>query len=133
MIIGEPVAEPMWDREHPLSHGHVGREHSIHQVRGALGHAPPATARTEAAAFARKRQQPLERAVPAAHAREAVRQHPTPEILLELGKDERRQPHPLGLCVERRHEGGEMRPHDAVEHAGRRRARHVDPAHAADR
>ena len=40
VIVGESVAEPVGDREHPLPHRHVGRENMIDQVRGALGHQP---------------------------------------------------------------------------------------------
>jgi hypothetical protein len=101
-------------------------------VGRSLGHAAAAATRAEAAPFARKRQQPLECALAAAHAGEAVRQHPTPETLLELGKDERWRPHALGPRLEGGNEGGEMRPHDTGEYTGRRRPRHVDAAHATD-
>jgi hypothetical protein len=51
----------------------VGREHAVHQVRRALGHAPPAAARVEATAPAGERHEPLEGTVGAAYAVEAVR------------------------------------------------------------
>jgi hypothetical protein len=40
MIVGQPVAQPVRDREHPLADGHVGGQHVIHEVRCALGHQP---------------------------------------------------------------------------------------------
>jgi hypothetical protein len=40
MIVGEAVAQPVWNREHTLSDGDVRRQHVIDQVRGALGHQP---------------------------------------------------------------------------------------------
>jgi hypothetical protein len=29
VVVGESVAQPVWHREHPLSDGHVGRQHMI--------------------------------------------------------------------------------------------------------
>ena len=130
MIVGEPVAQPVRDREHPLAHGHVGRQHVIHEVSRTLGHPPPAAARAEAAPLARERHEPLEGAVGTAHAGEAVRQHPAAEELPELGDDERRQPDSVGPGLD----GGEERRRGACarppEHARRRRPRHVDAGHA---
>jgi len=59
-----------------------------------------------------------------------VRQHPAAEEFLELGTDERRQPDPIGPRLDGRDKFAEMRAHEAVEHARRRRARHVDTTHA---
>ena len=50
----------------------------------ALGHPPPATARTDTPPLAGEGQQTLERAVPASNAHEAVRQHAATEELPEL-------------------------------------------------
>ena len=38
VVVGESVAQPVRDREHPLSDGHVGRQHLIDETRRALGH-----------------------------------------------------------------------------------------------
>jgi hypothetical protein len=40
MVVGKSVAQPVRDREHPLSDGDVRRQHVIDQVRGTLGHTP---------------------------------------------------------------------------------------------
>ena len=32
MIVGESVAQAVWDREHPLAHGNVRRQHVIDEV-----------------------------------------------------------------------------------------------------
>jgi hypothetical protein len=44
VIPGEHVSEPVREPQHPLAHGDDG-EHMIHQMRGALGDAPPAAVR----------------------------------------------------------------------------------------
>ena len=43
VVPGESVAQAMREAQDPLAHGHR-REHPIDQVRGPLGHPPPATA-----------------------------------------------------------------------------------------
>jgi hypothetical protein len=92
MIVGEPVAQAVGHREHPLAHRHVGRKHVLDEVGGPLGHPPAATARAEAPPFAAEWHEPLERAVGAPHPREAVRQDTAAQELLKLVDDEGRQP-----------------------------------------
>ena len=100
----------------------------IDQMRRALGHPAAPAARAEAAPFARKGEQPLEPAGAAAHPGEPVRQHPAAHELVELGAHEGRQPDTVRPRFQGGGERGKMRAHDAVEHARRRRARHVDAA-----
>ena len=76
MVVGEPIPQPMRDREHPLPHRNAGREDVLDYVCGALGHPPAATARAEAASLAAEGHPSLEGAVFAAHASKAMRQHP---------------------------------------------------------
>jgi len=130
VIVGEPVAQPVRDREDPLADRHVGRQHAIHEVCRALGHPPSAAARTDRAALAREGNQALERTVPAAYSREAVGQHPAAEEFSELVHDKPGEATAIRLCVYGGEEIGEVCAHDAVEHAGRRRSRHVDGGHA---
>jgi hypothetical protein len=75
VVVGESVAQPVWHREHPLSDGHVGRQHMIDEgaARSAIRR-PRSSA--DRAPLAREGDQALERAVPAPHAREAMGQHP---------------------------------------------------------
>ena len=117
VIVGQPVAQSVRDREYPLPDRHVGRQHVVDEVRRALGHAPSPAARTNRPPFAREGHEPLERAVPAPHAGEAVRQHPTPEELPELGGDERWQATPISPGIDGGEEVGEVRAHNTVEHA----------------
>ena len=79
----QQVAQPMREREHPLSYGNVG-EDVVDEMRGAFGHAPPATTRTEPAPFTGERHEPLGRAVPATEPREAPGQEATPQERPEL-------------------------------------------------
>ncbi len=115
MIVGEAVAQPMGDRQHPVAHGHVGRDDVLHQVRRPLGHPPPAAARTEAAALARERHEPPKRAVATAYPGEPVRQDPAAQELPELGGNERRQATPVGALRDRREEVGQMPANHPVE------------------
>jgi len=49
VVVREPVAEAVRDGQYPLANGDIGGEHVIDEMRGALGHAPPAAARTDRA------------------------------------------------------------------------------------
>jgi dsDNA-specific endonuclease/ATPase MutS2 len=60
-----------------LPHRHVG-EHVVEQVSGSLGHSATAAARTERAAFARKRYQPVEAAIITAKSSEPAGERATP-------------------------------------------------------
>ena len=120
----------MRDREHPLSDGHVGWQHMIHEVRRAFGHPPSAATRTDRPPLAREGHEPLERALPAPDAREAMGQHPAAKELPELVDDEAGKATAVRLCVHGGEELGEVRAHDAVEHARRRRSGDVDGSHA---
>ncbi len=60
------------------------RQHSVHEVGGALGHAPVPAARAEAATLARERDQALEGAGAGADAGKPVGQDPAGEEVAEL-------------------------------------------------
>jgi hypothetical protein len=62
----------------------------IDQVRGALGHATTAAARTERPPLARERDEPVEAAVAAAKPREPARERPALEELPKRPLDESR-------------------------------------------
>jgi hypothetical protein len=68
---------------HPLAHGDA-RQHLVNQPGGGFAHAPAAAAGAEAPALAGKRHESLHRAVGAAQAREAMRQHATGQEVSEL-------------------------------------------------
>src|SRR6266852_9151081 len=86
----EEVAKTVWQTQHPLAHGHA-RYHLVDNTGGALRHALPAATRAEAPALAGKRHEPLERAVGAPQAREAVRQQTACKEVSELLFHELRQ------------------------------------------
>ena len=134
VVVGEPVPEPVRNREHPLADGDVGGQHVVDEVHRALGHPPPPAARTDRAALARERDQPLERTVPASYAGEAVSEHSAAEKLPELVDDEAGHPTAVRFGVQGREEFDEVRADDAVEHTRRRRAGNVDDGrHAVPR
>jgi hypothetical protein len=90
----------------------------IGEVRGDVGHALAAAARTEAATFAAERHEALELAVAAAKAREAVGKH---AALQEGSQFLFYEPRVAGAilrlcCVAQ--EGREVLLQDAVQHAG---------------
>jgi hypothetical protein len=55
----DEIADTKGQAQHPLAYRHM-RQDAVHEPRGALGHAPAAAARTEAAPLARERDQPLD-------------------------------------------------------------------------
>jgi len=87
VIPREEVAQTVGQRQHPLTHGDMG-EHGVHEVGGQFRHAPPATARTEAASLAGKRHETLEGTAFAPDAREASTEHTTCQEISELALDE---------------------------------------------
>ena len=62
-----------------------------------------------------------------------MRQDPAAQELPELAHDEPGETTAVRLRVDRGEELAEVRAHDAVEHARRRRSRHVDGGHAIRR
>jgi len=66
---GEQIPDPMRQRQYPLPHRDI-RDDVVHEVCGTLGHAPAATAWTEAAALAREGDQALGLAPNAPESRE---------------------------------------------------------------
>jgi hypothetical protein len=94
VVVGESVPEPVRDREHPLANGDVGGQDVVDEVHRAFGHPPPPAARTDRPALAGERHQPLERAVPAPYAGEAMSEHAAAEKLPELADDEAGHPLP---------------------------------------
>ncbi len=83
VIPRQEIAKAVRQTEDPLAHGHT-RQHVVDEAGGGLGHAPAAAARAEATALAGERHKPLERAIVAAEAREAVRQHTASQEVPEL-------------------------------------------------
>ena len=67
----QEVAQALRHRQHPLAH-RQRREDLVNQMRRRLGHAPGVAGRTHPAAFARKRDQKIVPALPAAGTGEAV-------------------------------------------------------------
>ena len=104
VIPGQPVAQAMRQAQDPLAHGHRW-EHTVDQVRGALGHAPSATARAIPAATTRKLDEPIQVAPGTTKPREAAGQPAAAEKGAELLLDEPRQPFAIaqvgGLCAKR--------------------------------
>src|SRR5262249_41322565 len=103
----EPVAQPVRDGERPLPDGNPGQDR-LDEIRGLLGHAPPAATGADRAAFARQRHEALERAVVAANPQEAMDEQSTPEQGAELAFDEAGQPRPVGAGGRRGEEGLQM-------------------------
>jgi hypothetical protein len=114
VVVGEDVAEAVGQREDPLAHGNV-RQHGIDEVGCALRHAPPATARTEAASLAGERDEALEGAGLAPDAREAASEDAAREEVAELPFDERREAGAIGPGRDLRAEGFEVIADDAME------------------
>jgi hypothetical protein len=83
----QSVAQAIRQRQDPLAHRHP-RQHLVDEIGGTLCHAPPSTARAEAAPLAGDGQEALEGAVGAPKPREAVGQDPAREELAELLLDE---------------------------------------------
>jgi hypothetical protein len=88
VIPRQHVPQPIRQAQHPLAH-RDSRQYPVDQPGRALGHASPAATRAEASPLARERHQPLERALGALQAREAVRQDPAGQKVSELLLDER--------------------------------------------
>ncbi len=82
VIPRQSVAQAVRQRQDPL------RQHLVDEIGGTLRHAPPSTARAEAASLAGEGQEALERAVGAPQPREAVGEHAAREELAELLLDE---------------------------------------------
>ena len=78
---GEP-AEIERQREDPLPDRKV-RKHSVDEVRGRIGHDPPGARRTGPADLAGERDDPVEPAVIAANAKDAVLGETTTQVLRE--------------------------------------------------
>ena len=51
LIVGKPIPQRVGPREHPLTHRHLG-QHTVHQMRGSVRHAPAHTRGTETPALA---------------------------------------------------------------------------------
>jgi hypothetical protein len=83
VIPGQEIAKTVGKAQHPLAHWDA-RQHLVDEPGGGFGHAPAAAARAEAPALAGKRHEPLEQALGAPQAREAVRQHPAGQEVPEL-------------------------------------------------
>jgi len=77
---------------------------------------PPTAARAEASPLAGERHEPLERAVGAPQAREAVRQHPAGQEVAELVFHELRQRWAVRVAPGRVEEGLEVLVDHAVQH-----------------
>ena len=86
---GEQVPEAVRQRQDPLSHRYVC-QHVVHQMRRALGHAPPAAARAEPPALARERDQALGLAPNALEPRKTASEEAARQERLELRLDKTR-------------------------------------------
>jgi hypothetical protein len=106
-------AQLVGQREHELTHGHVGQD-AIDQVGGGVGHAPAGAARAEAAALAREGHEQVAAARVAMAAREAIREDATAQVLAEFALDVARQRRGVRLARVRE-EGLERLAHHAVE------------------
>jgi hypothetical protein len=93
----------------------------IHEVRRALGHAAPATGRTEPAALAREGHEPRRAAARAAKAREPTGVPSTPQERVELVVDETR--HSLAIAEPRNVRQWSRTTWYRTDAAGSRRAR----------
>ncbi|MFZ1058261.1 MAG: hypothetical protein WAP47_03600 [Candidatus Rokuibacteriota bacterium] len=116
VVPGEQVAQAVGEAQDPLADGDAG-QHTIHEVGGALGHAPTAAARAEATALAGEGDQPLQGAGVAPEPREAVGEDAAGEELAELLLDEAGQAGAvgaLGRCAEK---GLQVGADDGVEDA----------------
>jgi hypothetical protein len=78
VIEGQTVAQAVRHGEHPLADRNEG-QHRLHEVRRLLRHAPAATARADRAGLAREGDEPLERALVAAHAAKTSAERPAPD------------------------------------------------------
>jgi hypothetical protein len=119
MIVGEPIAQRVRDRQDPLSDRDIGRQDLVDQVRRPFDHPPSAAAWTHRATLARKRHEGSNAQSPQ-RTRAKLRQHAAAEELSELAHDERGEPRPVGPVAD---VGGEVAPvpaDDAVEHTRRR-------------
>jgi hypothetical protein len=94
VIPSQQIPKPIRETQDPLSHLHV-RKDVIHEVRGALRHAPPATGRTEAAAFARERHQSVVLARVAVKSRESGGEAAAGQKLAKFALHEPRQAFPV--------------------------------------
>jgi hypothetical protein len=88
----------------------------IDKVSGPLGHPAAAATRTEAAALARERDEPVEAAVAAAKPREPAGKPSTLKKVPELLLDEAGQAFPAAQAGGLRAKSLEMIAHDLVEH-----------------
>lgn len=126
----QQIAHAIRQAQHPLPHGHVG-QHVVHQVRGAFGHAPAATAGAEPSPLARERNQAVGTAPVTAEAREAGGQPAAAQERPEFLLDEPRQPLAVVPAGRLNAERLEVIPNDGVERAPTRVARgvrgHVHP------
>ncbi len=116
VIPGEEVAEAVGEAQDPLAYGHSG-QHLVHQMGGALGHAPAPAARAEAAALARERHEPLERAGAASNPGKAMGQDAAGEEVPELPLHEVRQAGALGALGRLAKKGLQVVVDDLVEDA----------------
>jgi len=97
VIEREHVPQPRRQTQHPLPHRHAWKD-VIHQVRGPVRHAAAATARTEAAPFAREGHQSVFAAGGAAKPRKAGRETAARQEIAELALDKPWQALPVAHC-----------------------------------
>ena len=106
--IAQEVPQSVRQAQHPLPYGHV-RQDVICQMRRALRHASPATARTERSTLAGECDEAIEPAGAAPKPREAARQPPALQKVPECPLDKGREPAPSRIragrisnpCVQR--------------------------------
>jgi hypothetical protein len=90
VIVGEPVAQPVRQCQHPLADGQTAKD-AVDEVGGERTHAPPAAGWAEPPPLAGKRDQNLTLAAGAAKARKAARHQAAGEKLAQFPFHESRQ------------------------------------------
>jgi hypothetical protein len=91
MIPRHHVAEPVWNRQHPLTDRDRGK-HVVDQMRGAFGHAPAPARGTDRPRLARKRHEPIRAAPVASEPGEPACEPAAPQEPAKLLVDELREP-----------------------------------------
>jgi len=107
VIPRQDITKTVGQAQHPLANRHA-RQHIIDEASGGLGHAAAAAAGAEAAAFARERHEPFERALAAPETAKAVRQHAAREEMPEFLFHELRQAPTVGVLGHRIQESLQM-------------------------
>jgi hypothetical protein len=130
-VVGERVAQPMRQGQHPLAHRQVA-EDAVGQVRGEHRHAPAAAGGANPPPPAGEGDQDLARAAAAAEAGEAAGHDAAAQKGAQLALDEARQPRAAAALTGLGEKGLEVLAHHALQNAALGVAAHAGgPAAAA--